>query len=148
MTASDQTAPAELRIHPAADLSALRDLTDQVTAFIRDCGASPDAIYRVCLVLEEMVGNVIRFGGSEAAPIDVAVRVGDDNIAVEITDHGSPFDPSRYELPALPKTAADVRPGDMGLRLVMDIVGKPSYRRANERNIVRLDVPLTTSDPG
>ena len=99
--------------------------------------------FKVNLVLEELATNILAYGGAPDRPspdieIDIASR-GDD-LVIEVSDDGRPFDPLRDAPPApVVDENTDVAPvGGMGLRLVIRMVESIAYRYEDGRNRVTM----------
>ncbi len=97
------------------------------------------AIFRLTLAVEELVTNVVKYGGSVAGRLAVAIHRRPDGVTVELGYGGDAFDPFR-DAPH-PDLAASVetRPiGGLGVHLVTQMIDRAYYRREGERNVLRL----------
>ncbi len=97
------------------------------------------AVFRLSLAVEEMVTNVVKYGGAEAGRLAVAIYRRPDGVTVELGYGGEAFDPFR-DAPE-PDLAASVeaRPiGGLGVHLVTEMIDRAYYRREGERNTLRL----------
>jgi len=100
----------------------------------------PATAYRVQLVLEEVLSNVIRHGFADEGEHEIEVRIGYDgrDVEVRVSDDGASFDPA-----AAPEVdvdgALDDRPvGGLGIHLVKSVAKQIEHRRAEGRNELRV----------
>ena len=123
--------------------SVLETIAATVAAAARRDGWDESLAFKVNLVLEELATNILTYGGEPDRPspdieIDIASR-GDD-LVIEISDDGRPFDPLRDAPPApVIDENTDVAPiGGMGLHLVTRMVESVAYRYEGGRNRVTM----------
>ena len=106
---------------------------------------SPELVFKVNLVLEELVLNIGQHGagpGENAAGVNsVEIRLGSepDRLIFEIVDDGTPFDPLQdAPQPDLAAALQDRRVGGLGLHLVRSVVDRMEYKRAAGKNHLTL----------
>lgn len=123
--------------------SARRALRD----FLRDHGAGEPAQYAVDLVLEELVGNTIRYGYEEGSQgrreIRVELSVADGRISFESSDDARPFDPTIHPEPEAAPSVAAAPIGGLGISMVRRLVSAMSYRREGGRNRLSIELPAS-----
>lgn len=127
---------ADLHLRLVPDPERLAD----VTGAIEELGArerwSPNFLFRMNLVLEEMTLNVMTHGRAGGArELEVVVVCDADSVSIEIVDDGPRFDPLS-EAPQ-PDTDApiDKRPvGGLGVHLVREMMDQIDYRYEDGRN--------------
>ncbi len=117
---------------------------DAVNAFVEECvdcfGLDPGKRFGVLLALEEVFVNICRYACPDGAG-DAEITCIDDGgvFVLEISDKGRPFDVlSRPD----PDTKLDIedRPiGGLGIHLVRKLSDGASYRRQDDRNILRIE---------
>ena len=104
-------------------------------AIDQELGARDQA--RLCIIVEELVTNLIEHGGAEHT-IGIEYARLASSVALAIEDGGEPFDP---------RTALDdevpARGGGAGLRLVKSWSEVVGYQSTAGRNRLELMVPLT-----
>ncbi|HYC47811.1 MAG TPA: ATP-binding protein [Burkholderiales bacterium] len=90
--------------------------------------------YRVELVFEEVVTNVIRHSSSRhlSCSIEVDIRFEKDQVVLSFEDDGRPFDPRQYELPPLPQSLEEAGVGGLGIMLVRGASTHIDYERTRE----------------
>ena len=123
--------------------SVLETIAATVAAAANRDGWDETLAFKVDLVLEELATNILSHGGERNRPspdieIDIASR--GDELVIEVSDDGRPFDPLRDAPPApVIDENTDIAPiGGMGLRLVTRMVDSIAYRYENGRNRVTL----------
>jgi serine/threonine-protein kinase RsbW len=112
-----------------------------VTGLAAEAGAPAEKVARLDLAIEEWATNVCRYayrGGSGS--VWVAVRRDGDAIVVELSDEGSPFDPTAAAEPDVSVPLSERSPGGLGLLLMRRMVDQLSYKRDGHRNVVTFAV--------
>ena len=116
------------------------DELGRVNELLETLGASGEIpqseVLTLQLLLEEILVNVISHGGPTAPGelVEVLLQAGRDELRIEVSDAGAPFDPLAA---APPNTAAalEERPiGGLGIHLVKKLSSHVGYRRADGRN--------------
>ena len=107
--------------------------------FARTHGASEKAAFGLALALEECGSNVVNHAYQKDARQKFQVsfdRVGNE-IAVELRDRGSSFDPARAADRPPGANDGDI-PGGWGIQLVRRYMDHITYTREGEENVLRL----------
>ena len=101
---------------------------------------SPGLIFRVNLILEELVINVMDYGDDEGRHrIEVTVTSGPDEVVMDLVDSGKPFDPTHdAPEPDLEASLDERRVGGLGVYLTRTMVKEMRYRREAEHNHLTL----------
>lgn len=133
---------AEFRLDVAPDIAEIPRLLDWVEASCGECGVAGDTPFKLALVLEEAVANVINHAFSGVpAPHRIAIELAieDDRVTAEIIDNGHAFDPSAAPDPdrTTPLEQRDV--GGLGIHLIRRMMDRVEYRRADGENRLRLE---------
>ena len=109
-------------------------------------------IFKVNLVLDELASNIIVHGGKEGSRspdivIEMASR--EDEVVIEISDDGRPFNPLRDAppAPAIHESLEAAPIGGLGIHLVKNMVDSMSYRHENGRNRVTMTARREQSAP-
>jgi serine/threonine-protein kinase RsbW len=100
-----------------------------------------EKVSRLDLAVEEWATNVCRHayrGGN--GTVWVAVRREGPTLVVELSDEGSPFDPTTAAEPDVSLPLTERSPGGLGLMLMRRMVDELSYKRDGHRNVVTLTV--------
>jgi serine/threonine-protein kinase RsbW len=112
-----------------------------VTGLAADVGVPADKATRLELAIEEWATNVCRHAyHGEGGTLSVAVRRDGEALVVELSDEGSPFDPTAAAEPDVSLPLAERMPGGLGLLLMRRMVDELRYRRDGHRNVVTLAV--------
>jgi anti-sigma regulatory factor (Ser/Thr protein kinase) len=117
------------------------------------CGLDDELRFRVELVFEEIVANIVRHAARPAGETQVAVTLeaARDVITLTFDDDGAAFDPCSHALagraatpsPASLETAPD---GGFGLMMVSRAASKMSYRRTPDaRNHLTVELQAVSS---
>jgi serine/threonine-protein kinase RsbW len=100
---------------------------------------SPGVRYKVELVFEEIVANIVRYGAPDGGVVDVRLQleVDGDSIVLTFDDDGIAFDPRGRPDPPHATSLDDARIGGNGLMLVRRAASTMDYRRTPEdRNVL------------
>lgn len=99
--------------------------------------------FKVNLVLEELVLNVINYAYDESGHhLDVRLTCNEDDLVIEITDEGKPFDPLHDAPdPDMESPMEERRIGGLGVYLVRTMTSEMQYRREDGKNRVKVAVP-------
>jgi len=126
---------------PASPLALVR-LRDEARGFLAGLGVDDAASHAVDLVLEELVGNTLRYGYADDAAhaIDVELDAGPAGILVRLRDDARPFDPTRHAVPAPPASLAEAPVGGRGIALVRACVRTKRYRREAAANVLEVEI--------
>jgi sigma-B regulation protein RsbU (phosphoserine phosphatase) len=122
------------------DLSELQRLNQIVTEFAERHGLASELVFRLNLVLEEIITNVISYGYKDGLGHEISVRLSwkDPNIKVEVEDDGRPFNPLEAPPPDMVKPLAERNVGGLGIHLVREMMDELEYRRESDKNILVL----------
>ena len=103
----------------------------------------PGPRYKVELVFEEIVSNIIRHGClyDPECRVEVSMAIGAATIVLEFEDDGQAFDPRDYAVSDIPLTLDGTRHGGLGLLLVRKAATGIHYERT-ERDRNRLTVTI------
>jgi len=98
-------------------------------------------IYALCLAIDEIATNIIRYGygspGITDDKIDVTIITGENALTVILEDDALPFDPMPHTLSANNdiNTPIEGRPtGGLGIMLAQQSVDEFKYEYANHKN--------------
>ena len=93
-------------------------------------------MFRVNLVLEELILNVMDYG-TEGSDPDITIEIASegDSISIDLSDRGRPFDPlTEAPEPDLTSAVGERRVGGLGVHLTKTLMDEVSYSRNADRN--------------
>lgn len=99
----------------------------EISAFCAANGVSSERGNLAAVAAEEMVVNIIKYGGKSVRWIDVNLSVEDEKMRLRIRDNGIPFNPTEY---IFDSDAFDIH----GIELVKRISSEVDYIRAMDMN--------------
>lgn len=119
-----------LRLDVPLDVAAIAAAQDRIAAWLAQAGAPARTAYRVRLVIEELLANLVMHGRFEGMPppARVSVSAAPGGVVVLIEDAAAPFDPRSATPPPAPTLDND-RLGGMGLALVQRMAAIEGYER-------------------
>jgi serine/threonine-protein kinase RsbW len=134
-------------MQPTYQRSFSRNVTDylavaeEVEAFGAEQGLPRAVVFKVRLVLEELVLNLIDHAtGSTTNCIDVSIHLEPGKVILVLEDDGSPFDPRSAPAFDKNKPLEERGPRGMGIHLVRSAAEEISYDRIDGRNRLRVAV--------
>lgn len=131
-----------LKLKIGNDLAEVTRVAGRVAPLLNRWSIDDATAYRVQLVLEEVLSNVIRHGCAHSETPDISVAVSFDGECVDIfvADDGAEFDPLAVP-PADTTAPLEERPiGGLGLHLVRAFAKDMEYKRVKGRNELRVRV--------
>ena len=117
---------------------------ERITAAVEELGDredwTPDLVFRVNLVLEELGLNAIQYGAKGKMPDLQIVMVSEqDLVTITISDAGVPFDPlTDAPEPDVNASIEDREIGGLGVFLAREMMDEAHYKREGGRNYVTL----------
>ena len=125
-----------LRLTLVNRLDALEPARLALAAYLAPAALSPQAVFKLELVLEETFMNLLWHAFEDGAEhvIDLTVQRGADEVVLGFVDDGVPFDPTGAIEPDRPASIAEALVGGRGLALVRRAARRIEYRRSGGRN--------------
>lgn len=120
----------------AADAGAVSKALELARDFIERAGCGPDAEARLCIIVEELVVNLIDHGG--AAPdseIELELAAIGADIGMTLSDKAVPFD---IRTAVIPDSIPPDRGGGAGIALVLSWAHVIDYVQVDGRNVLTL----------
>ncbi len=121
-----------------ADMANFVALREFVMDAAKTAGLSEEQLWKLELVFEEVVVNVIRYAYPAEAPdtVSVGYAVNENHFAVQVRDAGKPFDPIAGEDPDLTLGIAERRIGGLGRFLTRQLASRAEYAREDGHNVL------------
>jgi serine/threonine-protein kinase RsbW len=117
----------------------LASFMDALEADLGAAGAPPGVVAAVMVALDEIVANALSHGADGREPaVEVKVRVGEGEVAVEVIDNGRAFDPTAAPTPDVAGGVGERAIGGLGLHLVRRLMDAVAYERRSEHNHLRI----------
>ena len=117
-----------------------RDELERISSAIEELGQRDewpdDLVFRVNLVLEELILNIMDYGAEDDDP-DIALEIQsmDDSISIDLSDRGRAFDPlTEAPEPDLTASVGERRVGGLGVNLTKTLMDDVRYSREENRN--------------
>jgi anti-sigma regulatory factor (Ser/Thr protein kinase) len=134
-------APATLRLMLSPRLSELTRIRNELDRYLQDC-LLPDSVRNMLLVVtEDVLANIVRYGGCDEASDLIEVTAVRENAVVhmEFIDSGKPFNPLEQAGRATAGQLIDNREtGGFGVHLVRELTNHQKYTRKAGRNHFRI----------
>jgi serine/threonine-protein kinase RsbW len=129
-----------IRLQVGNNLSDLSSLQKHVCDFLDRQTVQTGVVYNVCLAVEEMLTNTIKYGYADALPHEIAVSLTltPGEIILVIEDDARAFDPQAAPEPDLTLPMEQRPIGGLGLHLVRSLSSRMDYRRQDDRNILEI----------
>ena len=114
----------------------LERLHEFVCGFCAEQGLAEDLAEDFSLALEEVFGNVVRYGYRDSAEHQILVRMAIDDGSVVLTteDDGIAFNPLEVPPPDFELPIENRPVGGLGMHLVRSLMEKLEYAREDGRN--------------
>jgi NADH-quinone oxidoreductase subunit K len=107
--------------------------------WLRSMAFAADQVIRLELAVEEWVVNLCTYAyAGRDGEIEVAVQKGNEELLIEISDDGPPFDPTASAEPDVGLPLERIQPGGLGLLLIRRLTNRVGYARKRKRNIITL----------
>ena len=111
--------------------------------------AIPDSVMRqIRLIIEEIFSNIIRFAFNDNLEhmVEVQLKMIDDQISIQITDDGIPFNPLEYHPETSSDPASSIDEG-MGLTLIKTFSNSITYQRGENHNRLLITKKIKGNGP-
>lgn len=121
-------------------INTTRDELERISAAIEELGQQDDwpddLVFRVNLVLEELILNIMDYGQDGGDPdISLEIESEDNSISIELSDRGRPFDPlTEAPEPDLTASVGERRVGGLGVHLTKTLMDDVQYTHEGGRN--------------
>ena len=114
-------------ISAAADLEEVEKVPREIIGFCKAHQVDAGRANLLAVAAEEMLVNIIRYGGKKVDTIDINLRIADDTLLFRLRDNGIPFDPTDYSVDS----------GEYeihGIEVVRSITDRMQYMRVLDLN--------------
>ena len=131
---------ANLSIKVKSDREELDGITAAVEAFSVDEAWSPDLLFRINLVIEELVLNIMDYGyDDDQHEIEINLESNTESVTIDIIDEGRAFDPLKdAPIPDINAPLEERTVGGLGVHLARTMMDGITYHRDETRNHLQL----------
>ena len=126
----------------APEISAVSPLLEWVEQCCRDDGLDSELTFKMVLLIEEAVTNVVSYAFADLPPphtVRLRLEITPQQCAAEIADNGRPFDPSAAPDPDLEAPLEQRDAGGLGIHLMRQMADRLEYRRDGDHNRLRIE---------
>lgn len=118
----------------------LSDVRKFVSLQAKKHGFTDDQISDIRLAVDEACTNVIKHAYSfdDSKEFIVDLEFDKSALLIEITDFGTGFNPSKYEVPNLQRRIKQKKRGGMGIFLIQNLMDELSYDSDGSRNVIKM----------
>ncbi|UKS25235.1 ATP-binding protein [Paenibacillus sp. HWE-109] len=99
-------------------------------------------LYRVNLVCDELVTNIILYGYPEDVLVDQAIRIDIEVVSngweLRLTDRGIAFNPLLRSAPSIDLSVDERSIGGLGIHFVRQVMDDIRYERLNNENVLMM----------
>ncbi len=127
-----------------SDRSELTKLEGFTEDFAQGAGLSDKDLFALQIIVEELVTNVIDYGGVPAGEHAVRVDLSaeDGELLIRITDRGAEYNPLLREDPDVTLSAEERPIGGLGVHFCKKLTDAQSYARVDGQNVLTLTKKL------
>jgi anti-sigma regulatory factor (Ser/Thr protein kinase) len=131
-----KVAVMQLTLELDAEIESLATADKAVGDFAESMSWPDEATFKVKLVLEEILMNVISYGGDSSHKPRITLHLSQQNdlLSMEISDDGIAYDPLTAPPPDLESELDDRPIGGLGVHLVRELMDSVSYKFEDGRN--------------
>jgi anti-sigma regulatory factor (Ser/Thr protein kinase) len=128
----------EVKLFMENTMNDLSRLMKDATSFFESQRMSEPQIYQACLVLEEVLTNIVKYAFDDDTTHTISVRLnsGPAALTIEFTDDGREFNPLSLPPPEMCDSIDESKVGGQGVYLVRQTVDSMEYRRRSSTNIL------------
>lgn len=118
----------------------LPSLQETVCDFLERHTVPAEVVFNVCLAVEEILTNTIKFGYADALPHEIAVSLtlAPDEAILVIEDDARAFDPQAAPKPDLTLPMEQRPIGGLGLHLIRSLSSRMTYQRRDNKNVLEV----------
>ncbi len=131
-----KVASMQLTVELDAEMESLASADKAVGDFAESMSWPEEVTFKVKLVVEEILMNVISYGGDRAHRPRIMLLLSqcNDLVSLEISDDGTAYDPLSAPPPDLESELEDRPIGGLGVHLIRELMDSVSYKFEDGRN--------------
>jgi serine/threonine-protein kinase RsbW len=126
---------------PAA-MASFIPLREFIMDAAKAAGLGEEQLWKLELVFEEVVVNVIRYAYPADSPgtVSAGYAAGDNAFVVQVRDSGKAFDPLAGDHPDLTLSILDRPIGGLGRFLTRELASRAEYARSDGHNVLTFSI--------
>jgi anti-sigma regulatory factor (Ser/Thr protein kinase) len=134
----------ELRLSMKNNNKDIIEAISEANNFLDKLGISAVFIYKINLVLEEILTNINKYAYAQGVigHVETYILHSNDFVSIRFVDHGSPFNPLEAPKPNFGDSLSEARVGGLGIYLVRNVSSSIEYCRKNESNVLNVTIAL------
>ena len=125
----------KIRVKPEAE--SLEAATDFFTEVLQDQNAPERVVSQVCVAVDEIFSNIVRYSGATA--VTLGREAGEGFLRLRFSDNGRPYDPTQAPDPDVTLPPEEREIGGMGIFMVKKMMDQISYLYADGFNVLTLE---------
>ena len=125
-----------------ATMASFIPLREFIMDAAKAAGLSEEQLWKLELVFEEVVVNVIRYAYPADSPgtVSAGYAAGDNAFVVQVRDSGKAFDPLAGDDPDLTLSILDRPIGGLGRFLTRELASRAEYARTDGHNVLTFSI--------
>jgi serine/threonine-protein kinase RsbW len=134
----------ELTLLMQNQVGELVELTRRADGFMQSHQLPVEIIYKVNLILEEALTNIIKYAYKDTLAHDIRIEMtlNEHELVIEFQDDGEEFDPICTPPPKLRDSISESPVGGLGIHLIRQMADSIEYQRHQGRNVLRALIKL------
>ena len=138
-----------LELSLANDIREIPLAVSKIDAMCEQNGVPPAIAFDITLAVNELLTNTISYGYDDDREHRIELMFGfnGDEVTVQITDDGKPFDPLQVPDPDKEAPLESRAKGGLGVFLVRNVMDHVEYRRGDGCNIITLTKRTACAGP-
>jgi serine/threonine-protein kinase RsbW len=132
-----------LKFNISNDYEELKILNQSVRTFLGSINVSVKTIYKINLILEEMITNIIKYGydDNKKHEVELNINITTKHIRIRIIDDGKEFDSIMSPSPETGLPLEKIKLGGLGIFIVKNVSSNIKYKRHKKKNVLRVKLP-------
>lgn len=126
------------------NISELTSLAPFVEQLAEAYDIAPDMTFKINLALDEAMANVVSYAYPEGIEGEISLTADKEDgiLVLQITDEGSPFDPTKGGDVDITLSAENRPVGGLGIFLIKQMMDTVDYQRIGKKNVLTMEVKV------